>query len=359
MKPSWVTSNKSYVWVFNTGRGLASCIRIPGNHFIIYDLGCSEDFSPVDFYVANFAPYLRGDDGQKPIAQLILSHPHVDHIQEARAFGDCCLYPTLVTAPNANGEDACEQCNVDFGRIRNDDNSDFIDAYEALYERRKPPLMTINPESFTDVTGEIECGLYFMRPPAVGELYPNDDQLYVNGLSLCHFYRHNRHTLWMCGDVTPEVHRAILAGASSVEKRFSSIRGGGANQKPHHHDTTSDQPSAGELFAKHGLDILVAPHHGLESCYCEDVAAVANGKKVGLSVVSEKRHLGESDGTVDSRYSSEEVSRGLYVDVDGGEEFRRMVSTRNGHHILMILGRDSPRPKVYLRRDPEALLNLS
>lgn len=359
MKPAWVTSDKSYIWVFNTGRGLASCIRMPGNHFIIYDLGRSEEFSPVEFYVEHFAPYLRGDENKRSIAQLILSHPHIDHIQEAGAFGDCLLYPELVTAPNANGEDTFEICNVDFSRIRNNDNSDFIDTYESLYDGRRPPLMTINPECATDIAAEIECGLYFMRPPAVGDLYPKDDHLYTNGLSLCHFYRHNTHTLWMCGDVTPDVHSAILTGSNRIEKRFSSFSEGGANQKPGHHDTTSDQPSPGELFAMHGLDILVAPHHGLESCYCEDVLASVKDGRVGLSVISEKRHLAESDGTVDSRYSSEAVSRGHYVDIDGREENRHMVSTRNGHHILMILGHDSPWPKVFLRKDPADLVNLS
>jgi hypothetical protein len=45
-----------------------------------------------------------------------------------------------------------------------------------------------------------------------------------------------------------------------------------------------------------------------------------------VNIVSEKRHTGENDGTVDGRYSDERFVRGTYVDIEGSQSLKRMVS---------------------------------
>ena len=77
----WYETLYTYIWVFNTGRGLSSIIRLPNNIGILYDLGCKDDFSPTEFITDNIVPHLskykpqesKGDS--TAIAQCILSHP--------------------------------------------------------------------------------------------------------------------------------------------------------------------------------------------------------------------------------------------------------------------------------------------
>jgi hypothetical protein len=78
-----------------------------------------------------------------------------------------------------------------------------------------------------------------------------------------------------------------------------------------------------------------------------------------LNVVSEKRHTGENDGTVDARYGDDAHASGGNMDIDGVLTFRRKVSTQNGHHMLFVLGGAQENPAVYLRKNPEDLLNIS
>lgn len=77
-----------------------------------------------------------------------------------------------------------------------------------------------------------------------------------------------------------------------------------------------------------------------------------------MNIVSEKRHIGINDGEVDTRYSDKNHSLGMWVNIERSQYSKRMISTRNGHHMLFILGRDSTRPKVVLRKNPYDLLNL-
>ena len=361
MKPIWATSDKTYIWLFNVGRGLSICIRLPNNLGIIYDLGCSDSFSPIEFIEENILPHLDkyGESG-KP-AQLIVSHPHQDHIQEANLVNESDSYACgLVTLPHNKDVEEQEDEKVDFLRIENDDNKELISEYNKLHEGRNPPLCTLDPKISSPSSAKVVCGLYYMRPPEVDKIHVSNDHHYGNGLSLGFYLRHNDHSIWISGDVTPEVHNEVLAGSASIEKRFTYLHETSEEIPDDFHTKTSTQPTLEELLDSHGLDLLVAPHHGLESCFCQALFDAIPGGRTQLNIISEKRKVGETDGKVDSRYSSKDYASGLYVDIDGCKENkkRRQVSTRNGHHMLFIIGRNSPRPKVFLRKNAKDLLHL-
>ena len=57
-KRNWHHTSHTYVWVFNTGRGLSIFIRLPHNVGILYDLGARDDFSPTAFIEDYIAPEL-------------------------------------------------------------------------------------------------------------------------------------------------------------------------------------------------------------------------------------------------------------------------------------------------------------
>ena len=361
----WYETFYTYVWVFNTGRGLSICIRLPHNVGILYDLGSSQDFSPASFVEEHIAPrlteyWLGKKDDRYAIAQCFMSHPHADHIGEidktiAHNDEKPLLYPCLLTCPN----DKCEGEEVDFARIETEKNEKIIEKYRQSYEgkRRSPPLQTIRSEVPCYVR-DVEYGLYYMDPPAVNELHKDSDQDYGNGLSLVLYLRHGNQTLLVPGDITPVVLAPILTAAYRVEKRYTYF-GLKNDSSSNYHERTSSQPTLKELLGNRGLSVLVAPHHGLESGFSEELFECIKDGKPMINVISEKRHLSESDGKVDQRYQTKDGAFGLPVDIDGKKEEQCFsVSTRNGHHILLIFQGTNRAPRVYLRSTPEELLDI-
>lgn len=326
-------------------------IRLPNNVGIAYDLGNSDDFSPADFIEEHFVDHLAEYHGNS-IAQTVVSHPHQDHIQQASEVNSReKLKPQLITLPHDVDYDGPDEI-VDFSRIENDDNRDLIAEYKELYSGRTPPLQTVIPTDCGEIESTLEYGIYYMRPPEVDGIHPSNDHHYGNGLSICLYLRQESHTLWVTGDVTPEVHEKILEGTSEIERRFSDFNG---NQIEDAHQKTTEQRTPAALLGEHGLTILVAPHHGLESCFCQKVFDVSKGNRSDLVAASEKRHTGKNDGKVDARYSDADHVNGLDVDIEGKEECRRLITTRDGHHMLLILGGDGA-PDVILRKNPDDLL---
>jgi len=126
----WWETNYTYIWIFNTGRGLSVTLRLPHNIGIIYDLGCSDEFSPTEFITDNILPHLteHKEYSNYKIAQCVLSHPHADHIQEIDAIladedDQALIYPALITCPN---DKEVGDLKVDFSRIEREDNKELM-----------------------------------------------------------------------------------------------------------------------------------------------------------------------------------------------------------------------------------------
>ncbi len=345
----------AYIWLFNVGRGISAFIRTPLNQGIMVDLGSSEDFSPAEFVSREILPHLREYD-HHALAQLLVSHPHYDHISDIHnvAVDDDLSNPGLVTCPHDKTEAEC----VDFGRIKNypeEKGAEALKAYRKLYEERNPPLQTIGYDESRSVPN-LTYGLYYIRPPVVGaDLYPNDDQNYANALSLVLYFRYGHHSVLFPGDMPPDGTGFLLREEEGTEKRYTQFSKRDFANNPDWPKRNSDQPSLRRMLEAQGLTILVAPHHGLVSGYSEELYEAMPGGKPSLVLVSEKRHSAPNDGQVDARYQSDAGASGLYVDVEGKMEFRRSVTTRSGHHLLIVLG-SSGVPDVYARSDPEELL---
>lgn len=355
----WASTLHTYMWVFNTERGFSALIRLPNNLGILYDLGGTEDFSPISFVAEHIAPFLSPAAGStRTISQCVLSHPHADHIQElptllALGQDDPSLQPRLLTCPN----DKEAEFEVDFSRLISDENAELIQTYRDAYEERNPPLQTITADPLCN-TPNVEYGLYYMPPPSVAELYPEDDQAYCNGLSILLYVRHGPQPILFTGDVTPDVFARIVHGKSPVAKRFSYLSGTPQNTPADFNTHTSTQPTLKAMLAARGLSVLIAPHHGLESCFPDQFFPLVNGKKPHINIISEKRHLSEEDGKVDARYQSKDFAFGADVDNEGVVESRYSVSTRNNQNILVTFDGSNATPGIYLREDPEELLDV-
>lgn len=364
-QPNWTTSRKTIIIVFNVGRGLAVLIRMPNNKCIIYDMGSSEDFSPAEVIKEKII-----DTGLiKGVAQLIVSHPHKDHYQESeKMIGEVIKEKAidLITMPHF--EDYSTEDNkgrkdekLDKEFLSEQMSEEDIDQYKTIYGNRKPPLSTIYTNGRYDnrVNQDIECGLFYMRPPDVKELHGDSVQHYGNGTSLCFYYRHNKHAIWIQGDITPEVMKKMInASSDEIERRFSHLKAANLqeNNTSYGYDPirSSDNPYPSSLLSDSNMKLInVAPHHGLQSCYSDDFFAVA---KPIVNIISESSG---NNGTVDTRYSNHD--KGVYVksgedcSQDSGGK-RKSLTTRKDGHILMILGGDGD-PVFYHSTDIELIIN--
>ena len=349
-------SLSTHIFVFAIGRGSAAFVRSGLNQGFILDMGGGDLFDPAGFVVKHLVAGL--DEYKKnKIAQAILSHPHTDHVAQCGSLAEGKLYPTLLTCPTDHPKLASHE-RVDWSRLGHDDphKKDLIDTYKGLYEKRNPPLQTIVHDSARTVPN-LEYGIYYIDPETCAALHPKDDNKYGNSLSMVFYFRHGSHTILFPGDMTPEGMARILEGGKGVQKRFSRFEKGFAQKNPGWHEETGSQPTLNELLGQ-GLTVLVAPHHGLESCYSKELFAAMRDGKPGLNVLSERRKAHDGDGTTDARYQSEAGARGLWVDVEGNPAVRRSVSTKNGHHVLITFA-GAGAPGVYLRRNPENLIKLA
>jgi len=322
------------------------------------DCGSSDDFSPAEFCREYILPHLDKYKNHY-LAQLIISHPHTDHFSDiSNVFADRSpsLVPQLLTCPHDKQEAAAEE-RFDFTRLQIPDADEeakaLIEEYREAYKSRYLPLQTILFDSQRTVPN-LEYGIYYLQPTTCAKLYPEDDLKYVNATSIVLFLRYGSNSILFPGDIPPEALEALLDEKQGSEKRYTRFDRKFATSSDWH-EKTADQPSLKSVLGSHGLSILVAPHHGLESCYSPYLFKCMKNGKPRLVVISEKRHKTPRDGKVDFRYQSKDGANGLDVEIDGITERRFSVSTRNGHHILIEFG-GTGRPRVYASTDPTCLV---
>ena len=257
-------------------------------------MGGGDVFDPALFVEKHLVPGLD-EYGKNKIAQAVLSHPHRDHIAQCGSLGRKKLHPTLLTCPTGHA-DLAEHERVDWSRLGQDDpeKKALIRIYEGLYEKRKLPIQSIVHDSGRTVPN-LEYGIYYINPKVCDALHPNDDNKYGNALSMVFYFRHGDHTILFPGDITPEGMAHILAENRGVQKRFSRFEKGFEREHPRWHSETGDQPGLKELLSR-GLTVLVAPHHGLESCYSTEIMAALRNGKPRLNVLSERRRVRDGDG---------------------------------------------------------------
>ena len=366
---SWPSSLSIYVLIFCVGRGNAAFVRSGLNQGFILDMGKSEDFNPAEFIEKNLISKLSGythpqeekkeNDKSSKIAQAVLSHPHIDHISQCEnIMPDKKLYASLLTCPHdkEGDKDALDE-KLNWERIENPGNSEgLIEIYKGLYGKKKLPLQTICFDSERTIPN-LEYGIFYIRPPICEDIHENDNNKYGNCTSIMFYFRHGDHSILFPGDMTPEGMKYVLDEEEGVEKRFTKFDSDFKQNCPNWEKETNNQPGLKSLLETYGLTMLIAPHHGLESCYSEDLFEAIDGGKPQLVVISERRHKIKEDGKVHQRYQSEDGASGILVDVEGKKEKRKSLSTVNGHHILMVFP-GTGQPKVYAHKNPQELLKI-
>jgi len=135
--------------IFNVGGALSSYIEFD-NKSLLVDIGKSNDFNPIiDFllplYRKRYSKKSIFDSSKYHIDQLLISHPHKDHISAIEDFNEY-FFPELLTTPNDNVEMPRGHL-INWKKIGNEEDSSLIKLREMLVGRQ-PPLRPMSANEF-------------------------------------------------------------------------------------------------------------------------------------------------------------------------------------------------------------------
>jgi competence protein ComEC len=257
--------------VFNVGGALSTYIEYSGKKLLI-DVGKNKDFNPIiDFLKPLYEKRNAIKTNNKwDIDQLIISHPHNDHISAIEDF-DKYFMPGLLTSPNSNsGQDNSEK--VDWDLVDNP-NNDYVDYLKSMLEPRNPPLKSSNPS---------DLFIYYIKPNDCKSDEKLAKENYTNNLSIAAYLRIDKYRIFMPGDLMKDGMEYMINNRSSLRNRLEE-----------------------------GVDVLIAPHHGLKSSFSTCLFShMKNGKTCSLNIISEKPTSEDSNRVVDTRYSSTNYCEG-------------------------------------------------
>ena len=265
--------------IFNVGGAFSAYVEL-GNRKIVIDLGKSDSFSPVnDFLLPLFRKRKKNNNPLEPksnpecyaIDQLIISHPHKDHLSDIQAF-DQYFKADLLTTPNSREDKENSDQHINWKHITTPDDEDVL-YLKKLTAPRNPPLRE---------TLKTKMKIAYLYPKAVENDKTLDAESYTNNISIA-TYIYEGYGILFPGDLQKEGMDALLNGKVSNHQ--------GKKLKT-------------ELLTM-GLDFLIAPHHGLRSSFSTVLFDTIKGKKTKkLNIVPEKPTKPDDKRQVDSRYSS-------------------------------------------------------
>lgn len=308
--------------VFNVWWAMASYCEIDWKKIVI-DLWSSESFSPTNDFLLNLAKEQKWktvkdwneeqiDEKKKVnnvnlqnkfyIDQLIISHPHKDHLSDFENF-EKYFYPMLITTPN----DRVWMLDVD--KI----NWNIVKWKEKLDEKveyfkknieetgRKPPLQSCSDK----------LQLFYISPKINEEKLPIND--YVNNLSLVCLVQISSNYILLPWDIMQSWSDYMLLKTSDVK----NISTKGTITKFYN------------MVEK--VNILIAPHHWLKSAYNSNLIDCM--EKLELVIIPEKPFSEWDDREVDKRYHDKPKWKCVIMQNNDDNEFK-WIKTSNGHIVI-------------------------
>lgn len=210
---------------------------------------------------------------------LIVSHPHIDHIQSFDTFNPLNIFYNFSinrNIPLKLIEDSLNNANtVDDKLIL----KRYIDIIQKATVECPEEISPLNP----DFNGNVKIRVF--GPPS--NLESND----LNDYSLAMYLEYEGFKILLTGDNTIKNTNLLLENPLFIE-------------------------------ISENIDILLAPHHGRCSCYNSDFVNYVNPI---ITIISDKSK--EEDKTAVSHYSK--YSRGRFIKNNGKIEWRKCLTTRN------------------------------
>ena len=258
--------------IWDVQHGSASYIRTPNNQHIAIDLGTGSwsdsTFSPLR--------HLK-NRGVTQLDCVIITHPHSDHLDDISNFND--LNPRVLHIPNHISEASIRKSNRDI-------DSNIISKYIEISKRYNGPVLT-NPLYSTNNGG---ADIQTFVPTGCSESN-------INNHSIVTVLSYAGSKILIPGDNEPASWKELLQRNDFI----SAIK---------------------------NTDILVAPHHGRDSGFCNELFDYISPI---LTIISDGRFC---DTSATGRYANKTQGCTVYRR-NGGTVERKCVTTRNDGVVLI------------------------
>lgn len=296
--------------IFNVGGALASYTEFDNKKLLI-DIGKSVDYNPIsDFLLPLYkeSNYTKSSHNNEKfqIDQLIISHPHNDHISSIFEFEEN-FYADLLTVPNSN-DGMPEGHKLNWGKF---EDSKYKDKLREMLIGRQPPLRS---------TSDQNEFIYYIPPQECESSRVLSNESYCNNISIVVFLIINQHRVFFPADVQKEGMIELLNNNHLLKNK---LRG--------------------------GVDVLITPHHGLRSSFSTEMFNEFKNRKTRcLNIVSEKVNTTDAR-EVDGRYSTSDYCEG--INNIGGQDNHYQVKTSRGHLLIDYKNYKDPHFEIIIDRD--------
>lgn len=234
--------------------GHAMYIKTPNDKHIVIDLGVG-DYSGKN---SSFSPllHLKNNYGVKQLDYVIITHPHLDHIDDILNFD--ALNPTTLLRPKSISKELFMQGARDQDKVK-------LEEYWKIHQRYNTPVSASSNPKDPDNYGGVKIKTFA----------PNYSGSNINNYSII--------TVLEYADI-----KVVIPGD---------------NEK-----SCLDEMMKSQDFkdAVANAYILLAPHHGRESGYNNDFVSLVNPS---LTIVSDGRFC---DTSANSRYSQKSTGWEVY-----------------------------------------------
>jgi len=301
--------------IFNVGGALSVYTEFDNKKLLI-DIGKSSFFDPVlDFLKPLFDTRndrkSNFDNSRYHIDQLLISHPHNDHISSLENFKKY-FYAELLTSPNDNAG-MSENHKINWQLVGENDN---VNILKEMLTGRFPPLRT---------TSDQNEFIYYIPPKDCENSAELSSESYCNNISIAVFLILNRYRIFLPGDLQKLGMEELLKKNYALRKNLSG-----------------------------GVDVLITPHHGLRSSFSASLFNEMKGKKTrSINIVSEKSDT-KDDRKVDTRYSTADYCLGKN-NLGSSTEKHYQVKTSHGH--IFIDYNHVDHPKIDIIDEHNELIN--
>lgn len=298
------------IWIFDVGRGVCSAIRTPAGKWIMIDLGSSSEFNPIyDFLIPKIKNRnLSMKEDKYVISQLILSHPHDDHLRCIEDFNKK-IYPSLLTTPNnIDHQDQPKYGKINWSLVTNPTDDLTKILRNDMLPRRQPPLRATKDDNANGFFFKI----YYLLPGVCETDSELQKANYTNNCSIMARLNYKGKVVLFCGDMMKD-------GMTKIIK--------------------SDSAFKNDLI-KYGVDFLIAPHHGLRSSFSTELFSTIKGNKtrgLNINIIPEKPTKEGSNEIVDTRYGSADYCKGHIVLNKGKRHTIKILKTSTFGHIRIDL----------------------
>lgn len=259
--------------VWNVELGLAVHIKAPNDRFIVIDLGSKQNFSPLK--------QLEGCD----VGYMVITHPHLDHISdisniqlaEPKILQRCQAYSRselLADVRECDRKTFIQYC-------------DFVERYTGNVSESESPQSGI---PFGGLTTKV------FRTNAC-------DKKNKNNFSSIVVLEYCQKKIVVCGDNETESFQELMKQQDFRQKISRA-------------------------------DILVAPHHGRESAYCEEFVKLVAPK---LTIISD---TAKSETSAVDKYTKASSGLNVFNCSKHAPECRYCLTTRNDGNIQIYFGQN-------------------